>query len=50
LFIIGFSLFVSVRLSRRWDLPSLSVRFGLYSVLDLVLTSLVYGAILQSAV
>jgi hypothetical protein len=49
-FIIGFSLFVSVRLSRRWDLPSLSVRFGLYSVLDLVLTSLVYGAILQSAV
>jgi hypothetical protein len=49
LFIIGFSLFVSVRLSRRWDLPSLSVRFGLYSVLDLVLTSLVFGAILQSA-
>ncbi len=43
------SLFLSTRLTRHWDLPSVVTRFGLYGVIDITLTALFYGAIFQGA-
>jgi hypothetical protein len=49
LFVVGVSLLGSSAMIRRWELSSISVRFGLYGMIDLILTALIYGVILQGA-
>ncbi|NIM92852.1 MAG: hypothetical protein GTO18_03955 [Anaerolineales bacterium] len=47
--IVAVSYLISDRLSRRWELESIFLRFGLYAVIDILLSLGVYGVILQGA-
>ncbi|HUS84466.1 MAG TPA: hypothetical protein VMX56_04935, partial [Anaerolineales bacterium] len=49
LFILSVSLLFSHLIIKRWDIPSLTTRFGLYAIIDVTLTALIYGAMLQGA-
>ena len=49
LFILSASLFFSHLIIKRRDMPYLTTRFGLYAVIDVTLTALIYGAMLQGA-
>jgi hypothetical protein len=49
LLIVSASLFFSHRIMKHRDLSSLTTRFGLYAIIDVTLTALIYGAMLQGA-
>ena len=49
LFILSASLFFSNLIIKRKDIPSLTTRFGLYAIIDVTLTALIYGVMLQGA-
>jgi hypothetical protein len=47
--LLSASLFFSHLIIKRRDMPYLTTRFGLYAVIDVTLTALIYGAMLQGA-
>ena len=47
--IVSASLFFSHRIMKRRDISSLTTWFGLYAIIDVTLTALIYGAMLQGA-
>jgi hypothetical protein len=49
LFILSASIFFSQLIVKRRDIPYLTTRFGIYAVIDITLTALIYGAMLQGA-
>jgi len=49
LFIVSASLFFSHRIIKRREISSLTTWFGLYAIIDVTLTALIYGAMLQGA-
>lgn len=49
LLIVSASLFFSHRIMKHRDLSSLTTWFGLYAIIDVTLTALIYGAMLQGA-
>jgi hypothetical protein len=49
LLIVSASLFFSHRIIKRREISSLTTWFGLYAIIDVTLTALIYGAMLQGA-
>ncbi len=49
LIILSASIFFSQLIVKRRDIPYLTTRFGIYAVIDITLTALIYGAMLQGA-
>ncbi|MEJ2012123.1 MAG: hypothetical protein P8X64_07845 [Anaerolineales bacterium] len=49
LFILGLSLYLARVIVKRREIESMPIHFGLYAIIDIVLTALLYGAMLQGA-
>jgi hypothetical protein len=49
LFILGLSLYLAHLIVKRREIESMPIHFGIYALIDIALTALLYGAMLQGA-